>query len=226
MFMILMIIVSLFVYILGIATVRYNLFPYPQLLSLKNSVQVDKSKKYLENKYVKLHEIYATQSADIVMLGDSLTSNVNWSELFDRPIINRGVGGDVTDGYLHRMSFIYKLKPKKVFMNGGTNDFVAGYSVEQVLENYKLIIKNLQDHEIKPYMQSVVYTSFDEINNKITQINLLLQQYCNDNNIVYIDLNKGLAKDKKLIDKYTIDGSHLNARGYEVWKNEIKDYIF
>ena len=107
----------------GAATVRYNLFPYPLVLRLYSSIPVDMKSKFKENKYLALHKIYATKKADVVMLGDSLTSNVNWSELFDRRIINRGVGGDITDGYLQRLKYVYDLKPKKVFINGGTNDF-------------------------------------------------------------------------------------------------------
>lgn len=225
MLYILVIVFSIIFYMLGAATVRYKFFPYPQLISIKNNLPIDKSEQYLNNKFVALHKIYKTEQADIVMLGDSLTNNINWSELFNLHIINRGVGGDVTDGYLHRMEYVYKLKPKKVFVNGGTNDFKAGYSINEVFNNYKQIIKLLKEHNIKPYIQSVIYTSFDEINVKNKALNDLLEKYCLDNVIEYINLNKNLSVNQKLLDKHTIDGSHLSAEGYMVWKEEIEKHI-
>lgn len=219
------ILISIVFYLLGALTVRYQLFPYPQVLRLKNKLPMDKSSKYLNNRTVRLYKIYATKNVDIVMLGDSLTHRVDWSELFDMQIINRGVDGDITDGYLHRMDFIYKVNPKKVFINGGTNDFIAGYTVDEVFENYKLLIDLLQEHNIKPYIQSVVFTSFDDINTKINRLNSALKNYCAEIGVEYIDLNENLSKNNKLLDKYTVDGSHLNAEGYEVWRDTIKGYL-
>jgi len=225
MLYVLVFVMSMVFYVLGIVTVRYKLFPYPQMISVKNNLPIDKSEQYLNNKFVALHKIYTTEQADIVMFGDSLTNNINWNELFNLPIINRGVGGDVTNGYLHRMEYIYKLKPKKVFVNGATNDFKAGYSITEVFNNYKQIIKLLKIHNIIPYIQSAIYTNFEEINVKNKKLNDLLKQYCLDNAIEYIDLNKNLSINNKLLSKYTIDGSHLNAEGYKVWKEDIKEYI-
>jgi lysophospholipase L1-like esterase len=123
------------------------------------------------------------------------------------------------------MDLIYKLHPKKVFLNGGTNDFVAGYSVEEVFTNYKKIIKLLQEHHIKPYMQSVVYTSYVEVNGKITEVNKLLEEYCLQNEIIYINLNSKLSINQRLLDKYTLDGSHLNAQGYVVWREVVENFM-
>jgi len=223
---------ALVIYLVGIMTAHYNLFPYPQVLKLKSVFQgkaVDERPVYLRNKVydkeTKLFNLYETKDVNIVMLGDSLTKRVDWTELMSTSIINRGMDSDITEGFLHRLEAIYKLNPKKVFLNGGTNDIYRGYSVEEIFENYKEIFQLLQKRGIKVYMQSVVFTRHLPYNKEIKKLNIRLKQYCVDNDMVYIDLNEGLAKDNMLKKEFTLDGSHLNDKGYLAWKKQIKDYI-
>ena len=224
------VVISVIFYLFGMMTARYNVFPYPQIVSLKNSLTTKKNPKnpkesFSNDNAIKLYKMYVTKEANIVMFGDSLIDNVDWSELVGVDIINRGVGYDTTEGYLKRMDSVYNLKPKKVFLNGGTNDFLAGYSVDEVFANYKKIISILQEHNIKPYMLSVVFTRMEKINEKIIKVNKLLEQYCKDNNIVYIDLNKKLSSNNMLMKEHTTDGAHLTAKGYGIWRDIIKEYI-
>ena len=227
--LIIVVFVLLIGYVLGLLTVQLRLFPYPYMIEFKNSLKKSDKDIYKKNiqflNNVDLYKIYKSEQADIIMLGDSLTDNVNWNELFNLPIINRGIGADITEGYLHRMEFIYKLKPKKVFLNGGTNDIAFDYSVEEIFSNYKEIMRLLKEKNITVYMQSVVFTSFSEYNIKIKKLNELLEVYCKENNIIYIDLNKKLSKNDTLIEEYTYDGSHLTAKGYFVWREMIQEYV-
>ena len=227
--LIIVVFVLLIGYVLGLLTVQLRLFPYPYMIEFKNSLKKSDKDIYKKNiqflNNVDLYKIYKTQQTDIIMLGDSLTDNVNWNELFDFPVINRGIGADITEGYLHRMEFIYKLKPKKVFLNGGTNDIAFGYSVEEIFSNYKEIMRLLKEKNITVYMQSTVFTRFSEYNIKIKELNELLEVYCKENNIIYIDLNKKLSKNDTLIEEYTYDGSHLTAKGYFVWREMIQEYV-
>lgn len=49
----------------------------------------------------------------IVFVGNSITEGGNWSELFpDKHILNRGIGGDVSDGVLKRLRQIVHGNPK------------------------------------------------------------------------------------------------------------------
>ena len=76
---------------------------------------------------------YKTSHADVVMLGNSLTYNANWNELLGRKnIANRGINSDITAGYLHRLSYVYRLRPKLCFIEGGVNDVYAGYSASDI----------------------------------------------------------------------------------------------
>src|SRR5919199_5722857 len=56
-------------------------------------------------------------TADIVMLGDSLTEEGNWTEVLPGwRVINRGIGGDTSAGVLKRLSEVIRRNPQVVFL--------------------------------------------------------------------------------------------------------------
>lgn len=217
-------------YLSGAVTVQYKLFPFPQIVDLKNGTLFDDRANYLKNKkyiqQVGLYEIYQTKQSRVVMFGDSITFGVNWNELLDDVnIINRGIGSDTTEGFIERLDFIYKLNPEYVFIMGGINDIGKGYKVEEIFQNYKNIIEKLQSKNIKPIVQSTLFTRKEERKEKVKQLNLLLMKYCKENKVDFINLNSKLSKDDMLLEKYTYDGVHLKASGYEIWKDELRKYL-
>lgn len=212
-------------YLFGVISVQYKLFPFLKTVKSKHSVEENTKPKYSENKTYKLFSIYQTEQADIIMLGDSITFGINWNELFNKPIINRGIGGDTTTGFLFRIEQVIKLKPKKVFIMGGINDIRRYKEVPYIFSNYKKIITILRKNNIIPYVQSTLLTNDHNYNSKVIELNILLKKYCETNNIQFIDLNKELSKNTLLLEQYTIDGIHLNADGYKVWRELIEDYI-
>jgi len=218
-----------FFYILGAATVKYKLFPYPYLVEFKNNNAntLDYSQNIHYNTKTGLFNIYATNKTHIVMLGDSITYRVNWNELLNNVnIIKRGIDQDTTEGFIHRLHYIYQLAPKHVFIMGGINDIDRGRDVSKIFSNYKLIIKSLKRKNITPLVQSTLYTQIESHSEKVSQLNTLLKTYCQESNITYIDLNKKLSKNNLLMENYTADGIHLNANGYTIWRDEIKNIIF
>lgn len=175
-----------------------------------------------------LHEIYATEQADVIMLGNSITQGVQWQELLGRPsTVNRGISGDVTAGFFHRMEAIYRLHPKLCFVMGGINDIFAGVPVETVFVNYTAILEGLRQHNITPVIQSTLYASSrwkngDTKNPDVRKLNTLLQEYARTEAIEYLDLNLILAPDGVLRDDISYDGLHLNAQGYVLWRPEVE----
>jgi hypothetical protein len=68
----------------------------------------------------------------IIFIGDSITEQCNWSELFDNPdIINRGIGGDVVDGVAKRIEFLKTSEPAALFLMIGINNLNRGDSTMQ-----------------------------------------------------------------------------------------------
>lgn len=176
---------------------------------------------------------------DIIFLGDSLTDNCEWSELFDNTDIkNRGIAGDTTEGILNRIDSITKSNPRKIFIMVGINDIGDGVSSDETIKNYKSIIDSIKNKSPKTeiYIQSILPCNSNlmdknERNERrniknITKINEKLINLANSEKCIYIDLYK-IFKDSnnELDSKYSIDGIHLNSDGYMLWKKYIYDYI-
>jgi len=171
---------------------------------------------------------------EIIFLGNSITDGAEWSELFQNPNIkNRGIGGDDTDGVLNRLDEVTSSQPEKVFIMIGTNDLAYGKSVDYINKNYTKIIDTIkaQSPNTKIYIQSIL--PVDDVihttrpNKNIIEINKHLQQLSKDKNLNYIDLTPIFTDVNGKLNKeeFSIDGLHLNGKGYEVWKNVIEKYI-
>lgn len=170
---------------------------------------------------------------EIIFLGNSITDNAEWAELFSDPNIkNRGIGGDDTDGILGRLSEVTSSKPDKIFIMIGTNDLAYGKKVDDIIGNYTKIIAQIKDDSptTKLYVQSVLPVEdalhYTRPNAEIININDQLIEICKAEGITYIDLHSVFSDENgKLNKEYSIDGLHLNGEGYEVWKKQIVEYL-
>lgn len=199
-----------------------------------NKIMKSQNQSYLSNReYNKQLELYKAYSkrGDIVMLGNSITYNVDWNELLNRKdIINRGIGNDITEGFLNRLEYVYNVKPKICFIMGGINDIMRGIKPEYIINNLDQISKQLIENDIKPIIISVLYVTdkhpkFEVINKKVSLLNIKLKKICATANIEFIDLNNVLSTDEKLLKPYSIDGLHLTSLGYKKWGNAILPVI-
>ena len=192
------------------------------------------------NKKVRLNKLNNNHRYNIVMIGDSLTSGVNWNSISSRlDILNMGQSGDQVYlkignknyGTINRLEGLDSIY-KKSFLMLGINDFSVGKNVNEVFNVYKKIINIILKKNIKPYIQSTLFVRDGKFNSKISIINLkvkklniLLKEYCYLNNITFIDLNSKFQNNGMLNKKYTYDGIHLNKDGYNLWYNIIKPYL-
>jgi len=221
----------------------------PSLSSLLTPAGIDTIMKYDKfaedmeawNKAVKAYyyhkkehfELLPDTENEIIFLGNSITDNCEWSELFGNPDIkNRGIGGDDTDGVLERLDEVTSSKPEKIFMMIGTNDLAYGKDVEYILENYRKILTGINNDspETKIYLQNVLPVEdaihFTRPNSSIIEINEGLVELAGEYDCTYIDLHSVFKReDGKLNLDYSLDGLHLNGKGYEVWKEVIVKYI-
>jgi len=178
---------------------------------------------------ISLFEKLPKTKFDIVFVGDSLTDNIAWQELFPQlKVANRGIQGDSTGGVYQRIQNINDTEANKVFLMIGINDIMRGYSVANTFSNIESIIAKLLIHHQHIYIQSVLYTLDKRkvINVKVKQLNTLIQNYVSKkNNVTYIDLNHHLSLNGELNQTYTLDGIHLTGDGYIKWKSALKEHI-
>ncbi|HZW39781.1 MAG TPA: GDSL-type esterase/lipase family protein [Ignavibacteriaceae bacterium] len=195
----------------------------------KDTAQFDKNSNY--HQQIGLYEVYKDKQYDIVMLGNSITQGVNWMELLGRTnIANRGISSDILEGFTARIEYIYKLNPKYVFIMGGINDIYNRYPIQDIFKNYTYLISLLKTRNINVVVQSTLYVNpkwkyAEERNKEVENLNNLLESYCKNNNIEFIDLNKKLSKNKVLNIDYTYDGLHLNGKGYKIWGEEVEKML-
>lgn len=173
---------------------------------------------------------YPHSASDIVFLGNSITANVEWRELLGMPQIrNRGISGDITYGVLERLQAVIDGHPAKVFILIGINDISRNIPDEQILQNYRRIISRIQagSPATKIYFNTLLpvnneFTQFKNHYNKdahIAAVNAGLSSIAAEYRITLIDLHPHFMDAAgKLDKKFTIDGLHLNAEGYQVWK--------
>ena len=173
----------------------------------------------------------------IVMLGDSHVEFGNeWGELIqsDKVIINRGIIGDTSTGMKKRALHACKGKPSDLFIECGANDLASGISSKEVADGIISLISTLR--KISPgttlHVNSVLpinesfgrWKTLKGKTDTIPVINLILQRYCADNGIDYVDIFSKLVEPgtNTMRLEYCKDGLHLLPKVYEVWATELK----
>lgn len=182
-----------------------------------------------------LQHLYPTQSADIVMLGDSLTAEADWRELLPgRDVVNRGVAGQTAAEILARVDGVRRLRPRVIFVMAGINDLTIGQTPEQVAATYANLIDRLMAAETTIVIQAVLHVAHDRDavglprywhnrrNVSIAELNQRLRALAAERRLAFVDLNVTMAPGGELSDEMTIDGTHLRAKAYLVWAQAVE----
>jgi len=164
-------------------------------------------------------------TTDIVFLGTSLTQGFPLQEIFNNcHLKNRGVSGNTTEDVLNRLDEVIEGRPQKVFLEIGINDLMQNISVDSTYSNTIEIIENIkkQSPKTKIYVQSVIPSDRSE---HIPTLNGLVKSYCVKHKITYINLYSAFDKNGLLQPGLTVDGTHLTAKGYQLWKALIVQFV-
>lgn len=171
----------------------------------------------------------------IMFLGNSITEMGDFRKLTgDTTIINRGIGGDITFGIMNRIDEIVRFKPSKIFILIGINDLYKKIPEQTYVSNISAIVNLVRAQSPKSaiYVQSIlpVNPSFKEfpkgyeLNDKVDVVNRQLSYMSKRLRYTYIDLNKHFRDSNGLMQvKYSVDGLHLGAAGYQLWMKILKD---
>lgn len=186
---------------------------------------------------VTLFELLPIGKKDIVFLGNSLTDGCEFNELLGNPNIkNRGIVGDIVQGFIDRINPIIKGQPRKLFIMGGVNDIshdVSGDSIARAMEKLIVMVKK-GSPRTKIYLQSML-----PFNNEVREWKLLkgrehvvvegnkaLEQVAKRQGVTWIDLYPLMVDGEgRLKREFTNDGLHLMGPAYAVWRDAVKPYI-
>ena len=175
-----------------------------------------------------------------VLLGDSLSLWFPGELMPGRRVwINQSISGEKTQGLLNRLDYLDDNKVEAVFLMIGINDLIWGKSDEEILTNYKEIVRRLKAKhpEAQIVVQSILphggeqstWESRDKLealpSDRIMSMNSALKKIATDNQAYYLDLYPiFVTGDGTLRDDLTTDGLHLNRQGYLVWRSAIALY--
>jgi len=169
----------------------------------------------------------------MVFVGNSITEGGNWNEMFpEKQILNRGIGGDISEGVLKRLDEIIRHQPSKIFICIGTNDIAKGIEQSAIIKNYISILETIkaQSPTTKIYVQSILPVGkeviFGHSNEKIIPLNAAIKKLCSEMGIVYIDLYASFIDETGYLNpQFTNDKLHLMGKGYLTWKGLIAPYV-
>lgn len=187
-------------------------------------------------------KVLEVNEQSIVFVGNSITNMHDWFEAFccDDRVAGRGVSGAVSSELLDNIEAILVGHPAKMFILIGTND-LGTYSdndgnpdVEIPFANMKRILSRVTNEspETEVYVQAVLPTGNSEgYIKRVTytkRLNSKVKEHIEElgnAKVHYLDTFTPLLKGTVLDSKYTADGLHLFASGYQVWCHFIKEQV-
>src|SRR6266498_2730385 len=168
----------------------------------------------------------------VVFFGDSITDIWHLDESFPgKPYVNRGIGGQTTSQMLVRFrQDVINLQPKGVVILAGTNDIAGNsgpISNEDIEANYADLAELAKAHNIRAIFSSVlpVYNYTPQSQDffaqrpmeRILALNKWLKDYCDKNNLIYLDYFSEVVDDKGMLKRdLADDGLHPNKAGFAV----------
>jgi len=176
----------------------------------------------------------------VVFMGNSITEF--WKtidgDFFTRnkSFVDRGISAQTTPQMLVRFrDDVINLNPSAVVILAGTND-IAGNTgpttIEKIFGNIVSMAELAKANKIKVILCSVLpvyeysWSPGLEPAGKIIKLNAMLQAYCKENKLVYVDFHSALADEKMgMKAEYSPDGVHPNLEGYQVMDKLVEEAI-
>ncbi|MDA9000041.1 GDSL-type esterase/lipase family protein [Flavobacteriaceae bacterium] len=174
----------------------------------------------------------------VVFIGNSITegwSNFDKDFFINNPFVNRGIGGQTTPQMLIRFKpDVVNLNPKAVVILAGINDIAGNtgpVTIENIAENIISMAEIAKANEIKVFICSTLpaidfpWSPGMEPGPKVVKLNTILKNYCDSNNIPYVDYFSAMSDEKGglKVPEYTTadDLVHPNLVGYKVMEKII-----
>lgn len=175
--------------------------------------------------------ILAGDSLSLWFPTDLLPSGPTW--------LNQGISGEVSAGLLQRLKLFDHTKPNTIFVMIGINDLIRGVPDQDLLWNYRLIVRRLRriHPESTLVIQSILPHGGEEStwegrdrllsisNQRIQDLNQNLERIAEEENAKFFDLYFLFTDDRGYLrPEFTTDGLHLSRQGYLVWRSALIVY--
>lgn len=142
-----------------------------------------------------------------VFIGDSIMTGGMWFD--DLRNINLAANGLLTHQIVKYLPTARAYNPRRIVIMAGMNDAIQETDLDRVRPLWETICK-----EPKIVVTLVTPSIHDDLNRRIEQVNHMISETCQGRPVVALDV----ADDGgRLRPEFSLDGIHLNARGYERW---------
>ncbi len=187
----------------------------------------------IESITLKYDSIWNPDRETIVFTGSSsvrLWSNLQ--ELFPQhQIINSGFGGSVTQDLLEHLDpLVLRYNAVKVFIYEGDNDLAKETRMKEILKSMMGIITKIKQNDSTTKIILISpkpSISRWHLKRKYKRLNRRLRNLCkNDETLQFANVWEVMLEKRKLKTEIFIeDGLHMNALGYQLWYEVIKNYM-
>ena len=181
------------------------------------------------------YESMISYPTDIVFLGDSMIAKGAWQEFYPGYTVkNRGISGDTIDGIRARMDSITATKPERIFLMVGVNDILFGkMATGRMEQDYISLLDEIRETGAEIYVMSILPVSAgteekygSDLNAWIREATSMIETHCEEYGAHYIDVRGGMADGSGCLrEEITTDGIHLTGEGYQIWYENLEDYI-
>jgi lysophospholipase L1-like esterase len=168
----------------------------------------------------------------VLMIGDSLTSEGEWSELFENyKVLNRGIAGDRTYNIIDRIDELIRHEPEYIFLMAGINDLIFDQRPpSEMIRDYQTLLSKIKISLPKTnvIVQSLlpVSKSFAASNSSVIESNQRLAELSKLYSATFVDLYPEFIDEHgQLSDAFSEDGLHLNGKGYWLWREILSKRI-
>lgn len=162
------------------------------------------------------------REASKIILGDSKTISTSLESYH-----NYSQGGVTLATMLENLPNFLTANVTEAFVSIGVNDLITGYSVEEIFSNFQKLYSLLAENKIKMRLTTIAYTLFREtVNNAdIEKINQWLTEFCYQNQIPLLDINRFLSKDGNLNYHLTSDGLHFTQEANDLLQSQYQLFV-
>lgn len=196
----------------------------------QDASRFDEEVEAIQRKY---DTLWDSSNETIVFTGSS--SVRIWKDLESRfpehQIVNSGFGGSQASDLLHHIDqLVLRFKPKKVFIYEGDNDISVEKKPKAIIHDMKEIIALIGKENTNTKVVLIAAKPSIarwELKKHYKKLNRKFKKLSKKNPLLeFADVWKPML-DKKNVkqDIFIEDGLHMNAKGYHIWYDVIKDFM-
>lgn len=162
----------------------------------------------------------------IVMLGDSITAEADWTRLLpDRPLVNEGHPGFTTEQLIDVAERVASADPAAVVVLTGTNDIRDGHPPSWTRTHLERLIDALaRGSDATVVIQTILPRA--DAPAAVRQANGEIRDLASVRGLRLLDLYEPFDDGTGgLRARETYDGLHLTVDGYERWADELEPVL-